>query len=435
MYGAVATKEPGDTTSLLGGDHGFESSLKLASVSIGLFQIFLFVIYGMTGSKVGIVASPTDFDAAYGLFLGVEIMMFIGFGYLMTFLKTYGVGAVAFTMLVTVVGMQWALFTEVFFAQSYSGVYSGYNFDMYSLIGALYAVAAVLISFGGVIGKLSPFQLLVMTIVELVFYSLNNQVFLVGNLGIADVGGTIIIHMFGAYFGLAVAYVVGNPNAAPAAGYVPDMFAFIGTLFLWVYWPSFVGGALPAGEEQQQRAIIATIISLASSTTIAFAFSSFLSHDGKFRPVDLQNATLAGGVAIGAVANLTLDPLVASTIGMIAGALSTFGFSRLQPFLEEKIGLFDSCGIHNLHGMPSVLGGLASVFLASYKQSSGRVSDEAVYVDHPVDQYYYQFCGIVVTIIFAVSTGIATGILLRVIEGGFNAPKFRDPAFIEKASD
>jgi len=61
-----------------------------------------------------------------------------------------------------------------------------------------------LISFGGVIGKLSPFQLLVMTIVELVFYSLNNQVFLVGNLGIADVGGTIIIHMFGAYFGLGL---------------------------------------------------------------------------------------------------------------------------------------------------------------------------------------------------------------------------------------
>jgi len=40
-------------------------------------------------------------------------MMFFGFGYLMTFLKRYGMGAVGFTMLLTVVGLQWGILTEV----------------------------------------------------------------------------------------------------------------------------------------------------------------------------------------------------------------------------------------------------------------------------------------------------------------------------------
>lgn len=432
MYGSISKDNANESASLIenGGHHGndpdFNASLRNAATFLGLFQLFLLFAYGATSTKVGLLDVGTDFSAGYALFLGVEIMMFIGFGYLMTFLKTYGIGAVGLTMVVTVVGMQWAFFTETFWANAYSGN-SGYSLDIYSLIGALYAVAAILISFGGIIGKVSPFQLVVLTVVELIFYSLNNQVFLVGSLKIADVGGTIIIHMFGAYFGLAVAYVLGNPNTAPAGGYVPDMFAFIGTLFLWVYWPSFVGGALPAGSEGQQRAVIATIISLASSTVVGFSVSSFLSPDGKFRPVDIQNATLAGGVAIGAVANLTLDPLVSSLIGIIAGALSTYGFARIQPLLEEKIGLFDSCGIHNLHGMPSVLGGLASVVIASYKQSGGQFSDSDIYAGHADgDQYLYQLYGVVVTLLFASVTGVVTGIILKLIDGQVKFAKFKD---------
>merc|ERR1712178_493965 len=81
------------------------------------------------------------------------------------------------------------------------------------------------------------------------------------------------------------------------------------------------------------------------------------------RPVDIQNATLAGGVSIGAVANLNITPFGAVSIGVIAGALSTFGFCKVQDMLNTKMGLHDSCGIHNLHGMPSVLGGLLSALV------------------------------------------------------------------------
>ena len=34
------------------------------------------------------------------------------------------------------------------------------------------------------------------------------------------------------------------------------------------------------------------------------------------------------------------------------GAISTIGYVKLQPFLADNFNLQDTCGIHNLHGMP-----------------------------------------------------------------------------------
>ena len=51
----------------------------------------------------------------------------------------------------------------------------------------------------------------------------------------------------------------------------------------------------------------------------------------------LQNATLAGGVAVGAVADMILTPFGAITMGTVAGLVSTLGVQYVQPFLAEKM--------------------------------------------------------------------------------------------------
>ena len=351
-------------------EHHFSS--KLAAIGIGLFQILLTILFAASSSYIDMMA-PANFTSAYNMFLGVEIMMFIGFGYLMVFLMQYMVGALGLTMLITVLAMQWGLLTERFFEQVYHWDFVNFGFTMQNMTQSLYAVGAVLISFGGVIGKVSPLQLLVMMIIEVVFYSINGQLLMIGEFKLVDIGGTIVIHMFGAYFGLAVAYILGPPNNPARESYIPSTFTFIGTLFLWVYWPSFVGAIVAeAGEMQQQRAVINTIFALASSTTMAFCVSPLLQEDAKMRPADIQNATLAGGVAIGAVANLSLSPVTSSIIGIIAGVVSTLGFSKLQPLIEDKLKLHDTCGINNLHGMPSIIGAIASVVIIAYQESKNK---------------------------------------------------------------
>lgn len=48
-------------------------------------------------------------------FQDVHVMIFVGFGFLMTFLKRYSFGAVGFTFLIAAFGLQWALLMQGWF--------------------------------------------------------------------------------------------------------------------------------------------------------------------------------------------------------------------------------------------------------------------------------------------------------------------------------
>jgi ammonium transporter Rh len=73
---------------------------------------------------------------------------------------------------------------------------------------------------------------------------------------------------------------------------------------------------------------------------------------------------------MGSSASLRLSPGGAVAVGLFAGLLSTTGFGWLAPLLESKVGLGDTCGVHNLHGMPGLLGGFVAG-LAAFGQAAG----------------------------------------------------------------
>ena len=149
-----------------------------------------------------------------------------------------------------------------------------------------------------------------------------------------------------------------------AASYDADVFSMIGTLFLWLFWPSFNGALAGEVGNARQRSIINTLLSISASAFITFAVSRLLRPGRKFNMVDIQNATLAGGVAMGSCANMVTHPWGALFIGFWAGILSTVGYVKILPFLDARLGLKDTCGINNLHGMPSLFGAFASVVVA-----------------------------------------------------------------------
>ena len=86
-------------------------SLKATSHILFWLQAALVVLFSCFGEERFI--ENDNFMNIYQLFTGVEIMSLIGFGYLRTFLKRYGMGALGFTLFVTVIGLQWGILTEV----------------------------------------------------------------------------------------------------------------------------------------------------------------------------------------------------------------------------------------------------------------------------------------------------------------------------------
>ena len=85
------------------------------------------------------------FNAAeYEMYIGIALMMLIGFGYLMTFLKAYGLGAVGFTFIITCLSVQMNMFLNSLIPNNGKLVV-----DAVTLTDGNFAAATVLIRYAG----------------------------------------------------------------------------------------------------------------------------------------------------------------------------------------------------------------------------------------------------------------------------------------------
>ena len=225
-----------------------------------------------------------------------------------------------------------------------------------------------MITYGALLGKCSLHQLLWLTFWEMGFYGLNVAICTQFFQGV-DMGGSIIIHTFGCYFGLAASYHFQTERASGeqahnnVASHNSEIIGMVGSLFLWMFWPSF-NGVLAADGDQQNRIFCNTNLSIAAGC-IGAAFVSRIFYN-KLEMVIIMNATLAGGVAIGTCCDIITLPAVAMWVGLTAGILSAVGFEKISPYLASKINLQDTCGVGSLHGMPGLLGGITSIFAIPY---------------------------------------------------------------------
>jgi len=258
-----------------------------------------------------------------------------------------------------------------------------------TLLFAEFAAASLLIAIGAPLGRLSMDQYLVLGLIFVPAYIFNEWLILESGLftGILDTGGSIVIHAFGAYFGLGV---VTNkikkykPNTEWESDDISNEFSLLGSVLLWIFWPSFTSAIV----EPQLVVLTAfnTIFALCGSTLATYVVSRILR--GKVGIEDIANASLAGGVAIGSICSSTTIGF-AMFVGIMAGVLSTVGYNIIAPKLEKLIKGIDSCGINNLHGMPGILGGFVAAFITG--------------------NFVIQIGGIITTVVVAFVAGNITG--------------------------
>jgi len=378
-----------------GRSHGMKSTATATAKSafnffelLFLFSEILVVIFFLscTEYSAGMHPAATSTQSAammakdkvrtyYPVFQDVHVMIFIGFGFLMVFLKTHSWTSVGFNFLIAAYVLQIGILITAFWHMVINSDFHKVPLDITSLIVGDFAAGAVLISFGAVLGKCSLSQLWCLATMEVVFYGLNEAIG-AGILGAVDMGGSMYVHTFGAYFGLAATYFFDNKKALEdkkgkcGGSYNSQLIAMVGTIYLWMFWPSF-NGAL-AADWQQQRVIVNTVMAISASCITACAMSRII-----LQRLDMEvllNATLAGGVAVGSSSDLVVSGGTAMAIGALAGVVSALGFLKLSGFLQVKIKLHDTCGVNNLHGIPGLIGG---IFGAISVGTAGNSFDQA----------------------------------------------------------
>lgn len=356
----------------------------------------------------------------YPLYQDVNVMIYVGFGFLMTFLEHYSFGALGYTLALSSVTVQSSMVTNHLMHCLFLGKWDTLHLDVTNLITSNFAAGAILISFGTVLGRTSALQLLAMAMLETVIYAMNESIGVI-NLEVVDMGGSIFVHLFGAMFGLAVSYTATDIHRSMQmtddrkSNKTSDTFAMLGTLFLFMFWPSF-NGALAMGS-QKHRVMLNTVLSLAASCISALSASVWF-ENGKLDMVHVQNSVLAGGVAVGSACDLVIQPWAAIIVGFVAGIVSVAGYTMLTPYLEQHFGLMDTCGVLNLHGVPGLMGAVGGAISAwtavneEYGTSVTAIWPAREYRT-PGEQAGYQVLAAIVTICIASAGGLATGYVMR----------------------
>lgn len=301
-------------------------------------------------------ATRTIFDSiSYARSIHILAMLLLGFGFLMVFLRGHEFTTLTATFLAVSISIPVYLLVKSFLPG---------EFEVMNISGFLYAefaAASLLICMGAVLGRLKMDQYFVLSILFTVAYIFNEWLLLESGLfeGFLDTGGSVAIHAFGAYFGLGVVATTAKKfqdKPGPKTNKVSNEFCLLGSMVLWLFWPSFTSAVV--APELGYSTVLNTVLALCGSTLATYVFSKFIR--GKIEVEDIANAALAGGVCIGSTCS-TANPGFAMVIGICAGTLSTLGFSIIAPKVCKLIRGTDTCGVHNLHGMPGLLGGLFGI--------------------------------------------------------------------------
>jgi ammonium transporter Rh len=319
----------------------------------------------------------------------IMAMLLIGFGFLMVFVKKYGRSALTATFLLVSISL------PIYFFIKGLGVFEERK-EIEQFILAEFGAASLLIAAGAILGRIKIYQYLILGLVFIPFYALNELIVVDDYFGfvgkVYDTGGSIVIHSFGALFGIAAAISLTKKQDLEIlieSDATSDKYSVLGSMVLWVFWPSFCAALVPV--EMIPFTIVNVFLAL-SGSTLATYFAS-VKLRGKVLIADIANAALAGGVAIGATCDFATHTQ-ALIIGTMAGVISTFGFAILQEKQQKFHKIIDTCGVSNLHGLPGIFGGLCAIVVID---GINAVS---------------QLKGIAITLLVAVLSGLLSGKLI-----------------------
>ncbi|NWX38587.1 RHL protein, partial [Notiomystis cincta] len=356
----------------------------------------LFLIHSFFSFSGGLY-SPSSF---YPEFQDVNHMVIFGFGFFLMVLRRYGFSSTAFNFLLIVLGVQCCVLVEDLLLLSFLSC---------SLAKAVVSMTAVVISAGAVLGKANPVQLIVMTLVELILFYVSRCI----NKTLLQVPEHLTlmhVHLFGAYFGLAVSSRFPEPppgldknRSTPKS----DLFSMLGTVFVWVLWPSFNSVLADSKEE----AVLNTYLALAVSAVAAFMLSALTSKDGKFRMTHIHSAVLAGGVTVSYTAHSIQHPWIAMILGLLGSGITILGSHCLQRCFNPALKLQDTSGVHFTFGLPAVLGAVAAVVLCVVEKGIAKQWNNLSSLGYLILVDVGAFCQ---TISTALVTGLITGLILNI---------------------
>ena len=238
-----------------------------------------------------------------------------------------------------------------------------------------------------------------------------------------------------------------NNNPHITSDYYSNIFSAIGSIFLWLFFPSFnvaniqnidysnfytENGIGFISENLRYRGIINTYLSMIGALFSTFIISP-LFYKGQLKMEHILNCSYVGGIIIGGCCTICPSGWAAILIGFLGGTISILFLWRIKALLHS-IRFEDTIGVLQIFGIPGVLGGVAtSIFFGVFElESSWNEGVLDVIFKNKKNggiQAGLQIASIFITIGIAAFSGIITGFLASAMICYKNENYFMDTEF------
>ena len=234
--------------------------------------------------------------------------------------------------------------------------------------------------------------------------------------GFQDFAGSGVVHVTGAFAGLAGAIVVGarigkyrDGKPQPIPGHSMPL-AILGVLLLWVGWMGFNAGSFLGAEGKPiGQVIVVTCLAGAFGVLAAVVMARVLL--GSFDIGMMGNGAIAG---LGAIAGpcAFVEPWAGVIIGVVAGAVMV----PMVIFIDRR-GIDDPIGVFAGHGMGGIVGVLAAGIFTTSEAASRLGGRPGLVYGGGFTQLGWQFVGLVAIAGFAFVTAWVAFKLIAVTVG------------------
>lgn len=234
--------------------------------------------------------------------------------------------------------------------------------------------------------------------------------------GFQDFAGSGVVHVTGAFVGIAGAIVIGarlgkyrDGRPQPIPGHSMPL-AILGVLILWVGWMGFNAGSfLGAVGKPIGSVVVVTLIAGAFGVIGAMVMAKILV--GSFDIGMLGNGAIA---SLGAIAGpcAFIEPWAGAVVGLVAGCVMV-----PSVLLIDRLRVDDPIGVMASHGMGGVVGVLAAGFFSTAEAADALGGRPGLFYGGGLDQLGWQIVGLAAIGAFAFIAGWIMFTLVKVTMG------------------
>ncbi len=225
-----------------------------------------------------------------------------------------------------------------------------------------------------------------------------------GEKGVLDFAGGLVVHITAGVGAIVAAMVLGNRKGFPRTAMPPHnlTMSVTGAGMLWVGWFGFNAGSAVAANGDAGMAMLVTHISAATGSLV-WMFAEWVKY-GKPSVLGIVTGMVAG---LGTItpASGYVGPMGALIIGASAGLVCFIATN----FIKRALKIDDSLDVFPVHGVGGILGTiLAGIFVA--EQFGGAGFAEGMTMGSQVG---VQVVGVVSVLVW---TAVATFVILQIVK-------------------